>query len=365
MPTAIDATVVSAGLTAHFRRALQTILVVILVVLVAGCSGRQRNPVVVYSPHGKDMLSHFKQEYEKLYPDEDVQWLDMGSQDVYDRIRTERSNPQADVWWGAPSMTFARAEAESLLERYVPSWETAIPSEFRSASGFWYGTFLTPEVIMYNTRLVSEADAPEDWDDLLDPRWRDKIIIRSPVASGTMRIIFSALILREKEKAGTVDAGLEWLRRLDANTKTYAADPTQLYLKIAREEGAITLWDLPDVLIQVQKNNYPFGYRIPKSGTPLITDCIAIVKGAPHPAEARRFYEFVTSLESVVLQANMFSRIPARRDVPARRLPAWIATLPLTPMQINWQELAEHEREWMKLWDDRVKGSGRTTASDR
>jgi iron(III) transport system substrate-binding protein len=311
------------------------------------------------------MLSYFKNEYERLHPDQTVRWLDMGSQDAYDRIRTERSNPQADVWWGAPSLTFARAEAESLLERYAPSWGTAVAPEFRSPAGFWYGTFLTPEVIMYNNHIVPDSVAPADWDDLLDVRWRDKIIIRSPVASGTMRIIFSALILREKERTGSIDAGFDWLRRLDANTKTYAADPTQLYQKIAREEGCITLWDLPDVLIQVQKNSYPFGYRIPKSGTPLITDCIAIVRGTSHPAEARQFYEFVTSTESLVRQAQLFYRIPARRDIPRDQLPKWLTDLSLTPMQVKWQEIAEHEREWMKRWDDGVKGTGRTIAPDR
>jgi len=359
--TAGNAPVVSARYFGTGSR----IVLLLLGVLATGCPGSRKTPIVVYSPHGKEMLADFERAYESVHPDHDVRWLDMGSQDAYDRIRTERSNPQADVWWGAPSMTFARAEEESLLERYVPTWDTAVTTESRSAAGFWYGTFLTPEVIMYNSRVLSDSEVPADWDDLLDPRWRGKIIIRSPIASGTMRIIFGALILREKERTGDIEAGLAWLRRLDANTKTYAADPTQLYLKIAREEGCLTVWNLPDVLIQVQKNGYPFGYRIPKSGTPLITDCIAVVRGTRHPAEAREFYEFVTSTESLVRQAQMFSRIPARRDIPRDRLPGWITALPLTPMQVNWQELAEHEREWMKLWDDRVKGTGQTTVSDR
>ena len=50
----------------------------------------------------------------------DVRWLDMGSQDVLDRVRSEKENPQADVWWGAPSTLFQQAEKEGLLQR-IPS----------------------------------------------------------------------------------------------------------------------------------------------------------------------------------------------------------------------------------------------------
>jgi iron(III) transport system substrate-binding protein len=331
----------------------------IVVAAFLGCSsGPRRTPLVVYSPHGKDMLAEFEKAYEANHPDQDVQWMDMGSQDVYDRIRTERNNPQADLWWGAPSITFMRAERESLLAPYVPSWDSAVGTEFRSVGHFWYGTFLTPEIIMYNNRVVQERDAPSDWDDLLDARWHNKIIVRSPLASGTMRIIYSALLLREKDRRGSLDAGFAWLRRLDANTKTYVADPTQLYLKIAREEGLITLWNLPDVIIQVRRNNYPFGYKFPRSGTPLITDGIAIVRGAPHPLQAREFYEFVTSQASMIRQAAEFGRIPVRRDIPRDHLPGWVDSLRFVPLPVDWDALAGGEREWMKKWDGEVKGRG-------
>ena len=327
-----------------------------------GCSSGNKIPLVVYSPHGKEMLAEFEKQYESLHPEQDVQWLDMGSQDAYDRVRTERENPQADLWWGAPMTTFAKAEDEGLLEPYIPSWDSAVAPEFKSLHGYWYGTFITPEVIMYNNRLLNEADVPKDWDELLDPKWKDKIIIRYPLASGTMRIIFSALIQRQIELGRDAEAGFQWLQRLDANTKTYAADPTQLYFKIAREEGALTLWNLPDVVIQVQTNAYPFSYVIPQSGTPLITDCIAVVKGTKHPAESKQFYEFVTSKESMVQQARQFSRIPTRKDIPASQLPSWIPALHLKPLNVNWMNLAAHEKEWMKQWDERVKGSGKNLA---
>jgi iron(III) transport system substrate-binding protein len=331
-----------------------------LAFLVTGCSGSGRTPIVVYSPHGKEMLRLFEERFEGLHPECDVQWLDMGSQDVLDRVRTERGNPQADLWWGGPMLLFDRAEQEGLLEAFTPSWDSVVSMDARSRNSFWYGTALLPEVIMYNSRLVDSAQAPRDWDDLLLPRWKGRIIIRLPMASGTMRMMFAAIMEREFRRTGSTDAGLEWLRALDANTQSYAADPTQLYLKIAREEGALSIWDLPDVVIQAREHGYPFAYCIPASGTPVITDGIALIKGSRHRVAAEMFYEYVTSIENTIVQADRFFRIPARRDIPPASLPGWIADLRVKPMDIDWRAISSREQEWMRLWDEQVKGRGRT-----
>src|SRR5438477_7454777 len=86
-----------------------------VIAVVVGCSRDHRTPLVVYSPHGRDLLTLFEKRFEALHPDIDVRWLDMGSQDVYDRLRSERANPQADVWFGGPSLVLAQAPHDPLL----------------------------------------------------------------------------------------------------------------------------------------------------------------------------------------------------------------------------------------------------------
>ncbi len=333
---------------------------VCLVVLIslAGCTRPSKTPLLIYSPHGKEMLEEFEKEFEAANPDVDVQWLDMGSQDAYDRIRTERSNPQADVWWGSPSTIFMRAEKESLLTPYRPSWANSVAPEFRSPDDAWYGTFVTPEVIVFNSRLLTKDEAPKEWDDLLDPKWKGRIILRYPLASGTLRTVFSAMIALSVARTGSEESGFDWLRRLDANTKSYTSDPTQMYLKLAREEATVSIWDMPDIVLQARVNGYPFGYNFPRGGTVLVTDGIAIVRGCRHPELARKFYEFVTTEESLILQANKFYRIPARNDIPKSKLPDWIASASITSMRVDWELIAQRESTWMKKWDEEIKGRG-------
>jgi iron(III) transport system substrate-binding protein len=202
--------------------------------------------------------------------------------------------------------------------------------------------------------LVSREEAPADWDDILDPKWRDKVLIRYPLASGTMRTIFGAMIMRQP----TIEEGYVWLARLDANTKDYTADPTQLYIKLAREEGAVTLWNMPDTDLQVRDNGYPFSYLVPESGTPVLTEGIALVKGGRSPESARAFYEFVTSREELIRQAHDFHRIPARTDIPPDMLPDWIASVQIKSIDIDWDRLSNEGPKWMQYWDEHIKGRG-------
>lgn len=307
------------------------------------------------------MLGAYEERFEAENPDVDVRWIDMGGQDAYDRIRTERQNPQASLWWGGASMAFERAAGEGLLEPYRPTWADAVPPIGKGSDEMWYGTYLTPEVITYNTRSLADEQPPQDWDELLEPEWDDRVLIRYPLASSTMRTIWGAMILRQP----SVEEGYIWLARLDRNVKTYTADPTQLYLKLAREEGDVTLWNMPDTYIQANTVGYPFDYVIPASGTPLLTDGIALVKGGPNMEAAQTFYEFVTSDSALVEQAHTFYRIPVRTDIAPERLPEWMTRVDIKPMDMEWERLAEEGAQWMQYWDEHIKGRGQEYLRER
>ena len=110
------------------------------VLTLAGC-GDGRTPLVLYSPHGRDLLELLETRFEELNPDVDVRWLDMGSQEVYDRVRSERANPQADIWFGGPDTILARGAAEELLVPYRPSWAGNVPPASRDAGDLYFGLY--------------------------------------------------------------------------------------------------------------------------------------------------------------------------------------------------------------------------------
>jgi iron(III) transport system substrate-binding protein len=329
--------------------------------VLLGCAADARTPLVLYSPHGRDQLTLLERAFEREQPDIDVRWLDMGSQEVLDRLRFERVNPQADVWFGGPTTTFDLGIEDSLLQPYRPSWADRVGPNGIGPGDLYYPLYRTPAVIAYNNRVVRPDQAPQDWDQVLEPRWRDKVIIRDPMASGTMRAIWGLILVRSIRETGDTAWGMDWLRRLDAATKTYTLNPAILDAKLARAEGLVTLWDLPDILIGISKG-LPFGYTFPRSGTVVIDDAIGLVRGAKHPDAAKTFIDFVGGVEAQLLAASGVFRLPARHDLPPDRVPAWVAevesVMVVAPM--DWRMLAERGAAWMGYWDRHVRGGGRT-----
>ncbi len=71
-----------------------------ITLLVFSCNPSKRSAVhslLIYTPHGQDLLRDFTTRYKQIHPETDVQFLDMGSREVLERVRAERNRPQADL----------------------------------------------------------------------------------------------------------------------------------------------------------------------------------------------------------------------------------------------------------------------------
>lgn len=333
--------------------------------VIAGCMlvllacGDGRTPLVIYSPHGRDLLTLVETTFEEANPNIDVRWLDMGSQEVYDRVRSEAANPQCDVWFGGPATILSRGARDGLLEAYRPPWADAISESGRHPDDLYFALYRTPPILVYNEQTVAPEDAPKDWDDLLDPRWKNQVLVRDPLASGTMRTIFGMILARSVSETGTAEAGFEWLKQLDAQTKEYVHSPALLHQKIVRQEGQVTLWELTDILFQ-RLRGASLGYTFPSSGSPVIDDSIGLVKGTKRPTEARLFIDWIGSQEAQRLAADKAFRLPARNDIAAEDLPAWAreALAELVTADVNWQLIEQEGAEWMNTWDRTVRRQG-------
>jgi len=330
--------------------------VLVFFAALIGCRRDTRTPLVVYSPHGRDLLTLVEQEFEHAHPEVDVRWLDMGSQEVYDRLHSEQANPQADVWYGGPDTIFARGARDGLLAPFRPSWAEAIPAGSRHPNDLYFGLYRTPAMPVYNSRAVAASEAPREWDDLLDPKWKGKILIRDPLASGTMRAVWGFILWRSLRETGSPERGFEWLRRLDGQTKEYVFNPILLYEKLVRGEGLLTIWDLPDTLLERQRGS-PLQYVFPKSGTPVIDDAVGLVAGAKHSDAARRFIEFLGECRIQRLAAEKTFRLPARTDL-GEMLPGWARDVEreLVPAAVDWSVLEREGPGWMARWDREIRG---------
>jgi iron(III) transport system substrate-binding protein len=61
----------------------------------------------------------------------------------------------------------------------------------------------------------------------------------------------------------------------------------------------------------------------------------------------------------MIRQSREFFRIPTRNDIEPGALPDWLRELNLKAMAVDWSSISLHEKEWMKRWDETVKGRGK------
>lgn len=334
---------------------------VALGLVLAGCglqpsgsgSGDADKTVTIYSPRPSaitdEIIPRFEEETGYT-----VRLVTLGAAEVADRIRAEKANVQADVWWGGTSSLFSPAAEADLIEPWSDDVLDLVADEYRYDDDKWVAEQLQLQLFAYNTEMISEADMPKDWDDLIDPMYKDRILIRDVAASGTMRAIYSAMIDRFYEEDGSPDRGYDWLLALDANTKDYAANPEDLYLRLERQEAAITLWNQQDILAQAAQGA-AFGILEPASGSPINTDGIAKVAGGANPEGAEAFAKFLLSADTQEWLANNAFQIPT---VQIQDQPEWLEGLTLKEFEYDRARVTENETEWIDYWLENIKNQG-------
>lgn len=337
------------------KKMIQSLLATSLLTLsialpTTGFAQEMEEKVVVYSTHGEDMLELVADAYQKETGIK-VDFINLKGA-LADRIRAEKANPQSDVMYGAPSSVFLEMKSEGLFNAFKPSWADKINPLFKDSDSYWYGTIQTPVLMFYNTEMLSEADAPKDWYDLADPIFKNNLVFRNALSSSA-RATYSSL-LQQFENKGELENGWTFMKELDANTKNYYGSGSMLFQAVGRKEAAVSFMVLNSIIDNKIKNKMPLAVIDAESGSPVITDGIALIHGAKHPNAAKSFIEFAGSAKVQALLAQKFNRLPTHPDALADS-PEWMANTSFKVMDVDWQALAAKQSAWMQKWESEIK----------
>ncbi len=343
-----------------FKSKLTVPLITLFVAVIVGfgilkvLNNEKENRVVVYSTHGESMLGLIADEFEKETGIK-VDYINLKGE-LADRVRAEKANPQSDVMFGAPSSVFIELKSENLFDEYFPSWANKIDPLFKDTEGYWFGTIQTPVMLFYNRDMISKEEAPNDWSDLVKPQYKNKLVFRNALSSSA-RATYSSL-LQQYEKKGDLAKGWQFLKEVDANTKKYFGSGSLLFQAIGRKEAAISFHVLSSIIDNKIKNGMPLEIINATSGSPVITDGIALIKGAKHPKAAKAFIDFAGSAKVQSMLANKFNRIPTHPSAIAES-PKWMEETKFKIMDVDWGDLSKNQSEWIQKWDSEVKDSGK------
>src|SRR5262249_32205104 len=158
----------------------------------------------------------------------------------------------------------------------------------KDKDGYYFGLRATVNVIAYNTKAVSAADAPKTWKDLLDPKWKGKLVTAHPGYSGVISTHVLALVNL---------FGWDYFKQLAQNKVMItesAADPQTV---VASGERAIAVNGGDYGAYQLKKKGAPIEIVYPKEGVPLVVSPTAIMTSAPHPNAAKLFTDFTFTRE--------------------------------------------------------------------
>ncbi len=316
-------------------------------------------PLVIYSPHGSEMLSAAQEAFAKVEKDAVIDWHFMSTEEVVIKLTTEKAKPIADIWWGGPQFTFLRAAKAGLLSPYKPTWAAKTQPQFRDEHDLWYGDLLTPLTIIFQKNLTKPDALPKDWDDLLKPELAQKFVVRFPMNSGSMRALYAALIDRQIAHGRTLDQAFAWMTKLEGQVARYETHSLGVFSAVGKGVHLFSMWNVPETILK-SRQGYPVDFVFPASGMPTIVDAIALVKRPMEHPLARKFYEFVTSKEfATKLTEEPFNRVHVRSDLGKGARPDYLDDPRFKTMAIDWQRVAESESSWMERWEKEVFNKGK------
>src|SRR4051812_15838781 len=116
------------------------------------------------------LLSRFEQKY----PFIKTELLRAGSEQLLNRILTEDSAGRSALDL-ANLTTINALKKRGLLQAHRSPEMAAYAEQFRDPEGYWATLYNIYFVLGYNRKMVQPKDAPKNWDDFLDPRWKAKI----------------------------------------------------------------------------------------------------------------------------------------------------------------------------------------------
>jgi iron(III) transport system substrate-binding protein len=248
-------------------------------------AAKKEGKVVWYTSLALPSAEKVAKLFEAAYPGIKVEVHRTGSQRILQRVMQElQANiKNVDVVHTSDAGHFVLLKEKSLLARHVPKGVEQFPTGFKDKDGYYFGLRATVNVIAYNTQKVSAADAPKTWQDLLDPKWKGKLVTAHPGYSGVIATHVLALVHLH---------GWEYFQALAKNNVMLvqsAVDPSGV---VASGERPVAVNGGEYTFYQIKKKGNPVEIVYPKEGVPLVVSPSAITAFAPHPTAARLFTDF-------------------------------------------------------------------------
>ena len=327
-----------------------------LSVALAGCGGGDKKAekkaggtkgeIMVYTSIYPDIIDNMcKPNVAKAFPEMKVNWFQGGTEKVVTKITGEIKAKKigADVLMVADPSYYLKLEDQKLLLPYKSKEEKNLIND-KAADGAWYAVRVCNMIIAYNADKLKAEDAPKNWTDLTDPKWKGKIAMPNPMLSGTAYVAVGALADKY---------GWEYFDKLKANGLRVEEGNSAIQNKLLTGEYAAAMILEENILKLANTKKEPLKVIYPKDGVVQVPSPIAIFNTTKNPEGAKALVDWWLSKEGqqAVVKGWMHS---VRGDVkePIGSVP----TKGLTDgkIKVDWRKLADNNAKIKEEFRKRV-----------
>ncbi len=261
-------------------------------------AAKAEGKVVFYTATDVAVAERLAGLFREKYPEIQVQVERAGSERVFQRIGQEYTSGiyNADVIETSDAVHFQYFKREGWLEPMVPQVVADVwPAAEKDPDGHFAAYRAHLSVLAYRSDLMPEADAPKTWSDLLDPKYKGKMVKAHPGYSGT--VMTATFVLSQA-------IGWDWFEKLGGQGVMQVQSSTEPPKKLAQGERALQVDGNEYNVFRLQEEGVPIKIVYPAEGTPLAIGNAGVLAEAPNKNAAKLFYAFLFSLEAQQLNSD-------------------------------------------------------------
>ena len=310
-------------------------------------AAKEEGKLIVYGSCEEEYLNAVCANFKSLYGI-DVQAQRLSTGEVAAKIEEENGHPSADVWFGGTTDPYNVTSSKGLLEQYEPKNASHLISDkLKSTNKDWYGIYKGILGILYDKEELQrlKLDVPQDYKDLIDPKYKGLIWSSNYNTAGTAKLIINTVI----QKYGH-DQGIQYLVDLDKNIAQYTKSGSGPSKAIGAGECTIGIGMLHDGIYQiVDQEHENVGLQIPSSGASYEVGATAIFKGAAHPNAAKLWIEYALSPACVDLaQKNGSYQFLVIDDAKQPEIATEYGLDPNNVMDYNFEDAKKNTEQYVK-----------------
>lgn len=233
------------------------------------------------------------------------------------QLAAEKSKPRHDVWYAGSGEVQLQAAESGLADEYrspmLPHLHDWAVRQAEQSKWRTVGVYAGVLGIGYNRKALADKQLPEPrcWADLARPEYRGEVQLPNPISSTTAYAVLATLVQVFGE-----ERAFELLKGLHRNVTVYPRTGAGAIRAAARGETTIGVTLLHDGVTEIA-NGFPIKLVVPCEGTGYEIGAMSIVAGAPHLANAKRFYEWALTPAAQKLAGDARNfQLPSNRATP-------------------------------------------------